>query len=801
MIKTYLKIAWRNITRNKAHSIINITGLSIGIAACLLLFIVITYETGYDKFRTNFDRVYRVVTESGKEGTRDRNPGVPFPLITAAQQDLPELSPTPVITSNGSQFTIEDPAGNKKFIEDNGVYFSEPTVFTIFDTKLLSGNAGALSEPNKIFLSRKTAEKYFGDWKQASGKFLKMDNLSLLSVAGVFEDVPEHTDLPMNVVTSFETLKAHPDNYGYNEDWGGVSSNTQLFILAKPGLPVSTMNAQIGKLHTKYDKRASNRSTRLHYAKPLATMHYDTDFGSLGTHVTSRATLWTLTLIGIFILVMACINFVNLSTAQAVKRSKEVGIRKVMGSNRMNLFWQMMGETAIVVLVSLVMGLLLASAFLPYLEEVSAITEKLNVLNLQTTLLSLGIAIMVVLFAGIYPSLILSGFSPILALKNKISSATVGGISIRRTLVVAQFAISQILIIGTIIAVSQMSFVKKADLGFNKESLLVINGSDDSTSRSRQVAMKQELLSMNGVQSVSFSSDVPSSENNWATNFAFDHKDDAPFPLFLKFADDDYIKTYGLQLIAGRGYEPSDTVKEFVVNETLTKKLGLKNPADAVGKDLRLGGGRWMQIVGVVKDFKTNSLREETKPIMIAPSKRWYGRTGIKMKTANTAALQADLLKVWDKYNPEYASRYAFLDESIANFYSQENQMALIYKIFAGIAIFISCLGLYGLISFMAVQRTKEVGIRKVLGASAGNIVYLFSKEFTVLIVVAFVVAAPIAWFVMKDWLSNFAYQIKPGVGIFLLAIVTSVIVAWLTVGYKAVKAALANPVKSLRTE
>ncbi len=801
MISNYLKIAWRNISRNKAHSLINITGLSIGIAACLLLFIVITYETGYDKFRNNFDRVYRIVTETGKNGEVDHNPGVPFPLVTAAQLDLPELSPIPVITSNGSQFTVEDQSGNKKFIEDIGVYFSEPAIFTLFDTKLLNGDPKALAEPNKIFLSKKTAQKFFGDWNQATGKFLKMDNLSLLSVAGVFEDVPEHTDIPMNVVASYETMKAHADNYDYSEDWGGVSSNTQLFILGKSDLPLNTMDARIGKLQAKYDKRAGNRSTRKHFAQPLSVMHFDSRFGSLGTHITTRATLWTLTLIGIFILIMACINFVNLSTAQAVKRSKEVGIRKVMGSNRMNLFWQMMGETAIVVSVSLILGLVLASVFLPYLEKVSAITEKLSVLNLQTVLIAAGISLLVVLLAGIYPSLVLSGFSPILALKNKISSATVGGISIRRSLVVAQFAISQILIIGTIIAVSQMSFVKKADLGFNKEALLVIQGSDDSTSRSRQLAMKQELLSMNGVQSVSFSSDVPSSENNWATNFAFDHKDDADFALFLKFADNDYINTYGLQLIAGRGYEPSDTVREFVVNETLTKKLGLKNPADAVGKDLRLGGGRWMPIVGVVKDFKTNSLRDETKPTMIAPAKRWYGRTGIKMKTNQPATLQTELLKVWDKYNPEYASRYAFLDESIASFYSQENQLALIYKIFAGIAIFISCLGLYGLISFMAVQRTKEVGIRKVLGASSANIVYLFSKEFTILILIAFIVAAPIAWYVMKDWLSNFAYQIKPGIGIFLLAIVTSIVVAWVTVGYKAVKAAVANPVKSLRSE
>jgi ABC-type antimicrobial peptide transport system permease subunit len=308
---------------------------------------------------------------------------------------------------------------------------------------------------------------------------------------------------------------------------------------------------------------------------------------------------------------------------------------------------------------------------------------------------------------------------------------------------------------------------------------------------------------MPGVQSVSFSSDMPSSDNNWSTNFAFNHKPDEKFSVYAKMADEDYFKTYGLQFVAGHGYEHSDTLKDIVINETLVKKLGLKDPNDAIGKEIKFGGSKrqWKTIVGVVKDFKTNSLREETKPIFIATRRQFYSTTSVKIRSTNLARTKDAILKIWDKYNPEYAANSYFMDETINDFYKQENQLSLLYKIFAGIAIFISCLGLYGLVSFMAVQRTKEVGIRKVLGASIGNIVYLFSKEFTLLIIIAFTIAAPLAWYMMNSWLQNFHYRIQMSAGMFVLAVLISVVIAWITVGYKSLKAATANPVKSLRTE
>jgi len=391
----------------------------------------------------------------------------------------------------------------------------------------------------------------------------------------------------------------------------------------------------------------------------------------------------------------------------------------------------------------------------------------------------------------------------VLAIKYKITAASIGGIPLRRGLVVAQFSISQLLIIGTLVALNQMNYVNSADLGFNSSAVLVIPGYTDSLSLQKMDQFKQQLLQKPQVKSVSFASDAPSSDNNWASNFYFNQSpEDVDFIVFLKAGDADYFKTFGLQFVAGGGYAPSDTINQMVVNETLIKKLGIKNPKDALGKTLRIGArSSWAPIVGVVKDFKTNSLREEVKPIIIAPGKRVLSLAAIKIQTGSLSKTVAEIRQLWEKTFPEYAYNGYFVDERIAEFYRQENQLALIYKLFAGIAIFISCLGLYGLVSFMAVQRTKEVGIRKVLGASVGSIVYLFSKEFLALLAISFLIAMPLGWYMMNGWLQNFVYRIDLGAGVFLAAIFLSVLIAGLTFGYKAVTTALVNPIKSLRSE
>ncbi|MEO6638793.1 MAG: ABC transporter permease [Ginsengibacter sp.] len=803
MIKNYLKITFRNLVRHKAFSVINIAGLAIGIASCMLLFIVVNYELSYDKFQPNYKRIYRVVTQDKFSDGMTYNPGVPGAALKALRVAMPNLLFGAINSTYGSQVTVNatgTSSPGEKFVEKTGIFFCEPDYFKVFSYKWLEGNPAVLAEPGTIVLTQKTAEKYFGNWQQAVNKIIKLDNALPLKIAGILQDAPQNSDFPLTALVSFETLKSNGEKYNFYEDWNTLSSNFQVYTLLPENVKAIDVNSQLATF-SKEHNRAGRSSVRLHFLQPLSELHFDNRFEIFGNHITSRAVLWTLSLIGIFIIVMACINFINLSTAQAVGKSKEVGIRKVLGSSRRQLFLQVMGETGLLVTFSAILAMGIATLCLPFIKHIASIEESLSLLSPGLLLFTFIIVIAVTILSGLYPSLALSNYKPALALKNKISSARVGGISLRRGLVVMQFAISQVLIIGTVIAISQMGFINNADLGFDKDAVLVLQQNSDSAVIARLPAFKEKLLQTPGILSVSFSSDVPSSDNTWASNFAFNHKEDEKYQVTMKFTDPDYFKTYGLQLVAGRPYDKSDTIKELVVNETLVHKLGEKDARDVIGKDIRLGSSGWNKIVGVVKDFKTNSLRENIKPLLLAERNEYYSATSIKIRSSNIPQTQSAVQLAWNQFFPDYAYTSSFIDESIAQFYEQETHLSLLYKIFACLAIFISCLGLYGLVSFMAVQKKKEIGVRKVLGASITNIVYLFSKEFTVLIIVAFVIAAPIAYFMMHTWLNDFVYRIKIGVGIFVLALFISIIIAWITVGYKAIKAAMVNPVKSLRSE
>ena len=701
------------------------------------------YELSYDTFQPDYKQIYHVVTQDKNSGDVSYTPGIPFPALAALRLDFPQITTGALLANYGSQVTVlgknaSNAAPGKKFIEQTGFFFCDPQFFKVFNYEWLAGSPADLKEPNVTVLTQKTAEKYFGDWKKAAGQFLKLDNAITVKVTGIIKDPPANTDFPLGIVTSFETVKSNPGVYFYSKEWGATTSNFQLFMLLPQNISQNKVNSQLVAF-SKKNYASDKRSVRLHFLQPLGDIHFDQRFGNFGDHVTSKSTLWTLSLIGLFIIIMACINFINLSTAQAVGRSKEIGIRKVLGSYRWQLFGQVMGETVIIVIISILLAIGMATLCLPFIKHIASIQQSLNFFNWQTILFIFILVILVTIFAGLYPAIILSGFNPALALKNKITSATVGGISVRRGLVITQFAISQILIIGTIIAVTQMNFVRNADLGFSKDALLIINANTDSVAQSRQESYKQNLLQIPGVQSVSFSSDVPSSDNNSATNFGFDHKPEPNFNLYTKFGDEDYFKTFGLQLLAGRSFGKADTINEVVVNETLVKKLGIKSANDMVGKEIMFGGaGHWKTIVGVVKDFKTNSLKEGIKPLAIAERRSYYQVTAVKFKSTNIQKTKAAVEDAWNQSYPEYAFTSAYMDENIAEFYKQDEQLSLLYKIFAGIAIFISCLGLYGLVTFMAIQRTKEIGIRKVLGASVQNIIYLFSKEFTILIIIGF---------------------------------------------------------------
>jgi putative ABC transport system permease protein len=511
-------------------------------------------------------------------------------------------------------------------------------------------------------------------------------------------------------------------------------------------------------------------------------------------------TLW---LIAAFILLIACVNFINLATAQAFNRAKEVAVRKVMGGSRQQLRLQFYSETAMITLTAIVLSVFLVMLGLPYISSILKLPLSVNFSKNPAILLFLSLtAVIVILLAGFYPALVLSRFNPVTALKSKVAAGRTKGISLRRGLVVFQFVVAQALIIGTIIIVKQMNYFRNYSMGFDKDAIVNVAFPQDSVGQAKLDYLKNKLLSIDGVKAASFSFASPADDGNWSSNFRFDHAaKETDWNANLKWADADYLKTYSIQLLAGRNLNPSDTVKEFLVNETLIKRLGITDPQQALNKEIDLWGEMKFSIVGVIKDFNAMSLREGLVPVLITTGKNFYGTAGIKLSTKDMTGTLKKVEAVWNETYPDFVYEQKFLDAKIENFYAQEGKLSELFKIFAALAIFLSCLGLYGLASFMAVQKTKEVGIRKVLGASVNNIIFLFSKEFLLLIGIAFLIAAPLAYYFMHDWLQDFVYRVNISWWVVALAGLIAVVVAMVTISFKAIKAAIANPVKSLRAE
>ena len=801
MFKNYFKTAIRNFKRNTSYALINTFGLAIGIAACFLIFLVVQFESSFDNFHPNANHIYRVGTEYHNEGEVDYSAGVAFPVATALRVDFPQIKKVASIFQDEGQITVEDGKSEQKTLQEDHFFYAEPQFFSMFNFPFIAGDPKtALNDPNSVVLTKATAEKFFGDWKSAIGKTIKYENKTLFTVTGILKNIPNNTDFPLSVVASWSALK-NGNRKNNLTDWVTTLSDNYTFVVLPPNLNVNKFNAEL-KAFAKRHKPAEYASDT-YIAQPLSEIHYDERFGNFRGHTFSHSLINALLLIGMFLIVIACVNFINLATAQAVNRSREVGVRKVLGSNRKQLTLQFLGETAAIVFLALILAVVIAALTLPYLNQLLNVQITMDFITYPGQILFIvGTGILVTLLSGIYPAIILSGFNPITALKSKVTVKMVGGISLRRALVVFQFIIAQVLIIGMFVVVSQMDFFRNASLGFNKANIVNVPVPKDSISHSKIDYMRNQLLKNSSISDVSFSFASPAG-GGWRSDFKFNHSTKTTdFNANLKWADPEYFKTYNLKFIAGRSYYPSDTVKEFVVNETLLKKLGINNPVDAIGKQINFWDGSLVgNIVGVIKDFNSYSLREPVAPVVLSTWKAVYQTINIKIKAGDDKAALPFIEKLWKSEFPDYAYDYAFLDQTIDNFYKQENQLAQLYKIFAGIAIFISCLGLYGLVSFMAVQRTKEVGIRKVLGASAKSIVYLLSKEFTILIIIAFIISAPIAYFIMHQWLQDYTYRIPLSASIFILAIVSSVLVAWITVAHRAIKAAMANPVKSLRSE
>ncbi|HUQ64752.1 MAG TPA: ABC transporter permease [Flavitalea sp.] len=820
MLKNYFKTALRSLTRNRSYTIINIAGLAVGIAVCILIFIIIQFHTSFDDFHTKKARVCRVLTEyhPADAANISYGKGLPLPMPTGLKTSFPELEEVaPIYASHNDQLQVLDDNGTpvKNFKEQSGVFYTEPSFFDIFDFPLLAGSYASLKDPNNVLLTKEIAETYFGDWKTATGKSIKLTGSYrigaglfqfppiVLKVSGILATIPANTDFQLKLVVAFGTDFTGDKLYGLqNPDWNEMSPDLGCYVLLPPNISVDNFNQQLRAYSQKVQSPNHKDS---HILQPLSAVHYDTQTGNYSNKTISHQLLNVLWLIAAFILLIACVNFINLSTAQAVNRAKEVGVRKVLGSNKSQLQIQFIIEAFLIVTGAVVLATVITVVALPSVNQLLEVSLLFNILNSPAIILFLLlVAVVVTVLAGFYPSIVLSGFNPVHALKSKLTVNNGKGISLRRGLVVFQFIIAQTLIIGTLIIVRQMNYFMNQPLGFDKDAIVNVPFRPDSTGSKLTDYLRQKLLSVNGVQAVSFSSNTPvEDDNDMLSTLKFDHAiKETNFQAITKFVDHNYVPAYKLQLVAGRNLQPSDPTREFLVNESFVKSLGLKKPEDILNKEISIWDDQIKcPVVGVLKDFNDRSCRHALAPLLVTTNITMYRQAGLKLATTNISSTLESVKKIWEQTFPDYVYEYRFLDDKIENFYKQENQLAQLYKIFAAIAIFLSCLGLYGLASFMAVQRIKEVGIRKVLGASAGNIVSLFSKEFILLISIAFLIATPLAWFFMNKWLQDYVYRVDISWWLFAAGGLAAIFIALATISFQAIKAAIANPVKSLRAE
>ena len=801
MLKNYLITAVRSLGRQKSTAIINITGLALGIASSLILFLLVMHHSGYDTFHERKDRIYRVITEENGNQGANYSSGVPPVFPEAFKQDFPEAEAV-TFTSyrTGSLITIPQPDGEpKKYEEDHGVTFTQPSFFQIFDRKVLMGDPlKGLDEPNEAIISKKLALKYFGR-DDVIGEIVKYDQKEY-QIKAVMEDYSNQTDFPFDLMLSYITIKKEKDEVGWNSIW----SDEQCYFTLRPEHRIAEVESRIPDFIKKYYKEADWKRQNF-VMQPLSNIHFDERYGNYNYSTISHQLLLALGMIAIFLVVTACINFINLTTAESLKRSKEVGIRKSLGSTRRQLIVQFLGETGLITLLSMILALGISQLMLGFLNPFLGLSLSLNFLSDGRLWLFVGgLVTGVALLSGLYPALVVSSFRPAFALKNLISNKSSAGFSLRRGLVVVQFFISQFFIIGTLVLVSQMNYFSTKDLGFRKDAIINIPIPERETpltraGSSKMRTLREEVAGMKGVEAASLCMTPPSSGSTSNTNFTIEGNTQ-DYRTQVKLIDGHYLDLYGLELAAGTNVLDLDTAQGFIVNEQLASMIGFNNPAELIGKRIRLWG-RDLPVTGVVRNFHTVSLHDPIEPIVMFNRIRNYEHLSVKLDPASLQPTIGSIREKWEILYPDFVFSYEFLDEQIRKFYESEQKMSVLLSLFTSMAIFIGCLGLFGLATFMANQRTKEIGVRKVLGASVESIVLMFSQEYVKLIIFGFLLASPLAWYVMNQWLDQFAYKIKVGPLVFLSGIGVTFLIAMVTVGYRSFKAAQINPAQSLRSE
>jgi putative ABC transport system permease protein len=792
MLLNYLKIAIRNIRRSASYTLINVSGLALGITCSLLIFSLINYHLDFDNFHNNPDRVYRFVTEQHRDQV-SYAAAVPPAFVVAFRNDYTfGEKAARICTLTEELITVEHNGATTKFREE--VSFAEPEFFEIFNFPLITASkTGLLTEPNTAIISERIAKKYFGS-ESPIDKIIRFDNRIDLRITGVLKNIPDNTDLRSGIYFSYSTIKQYNEWYYADDAWGGITGSIQSFVRLQPGITPAEVEQVLPAYVKKY--RAESKNVHHYKLQPLSDWHFNPKYSGK----MSKGSLLGLSIVGFVLIFTACLNFINLATAQAITRSREVGVRKTLGSARIQLFWQFTTETAVIVLLALVVALCVCSAVLPYINELFSTRISTHLFtDLRLLSFSLVLFVAVTFLSASYPGIILSGFKPVLALKGKLSSRSAGSFNVRRVLITTQFVIAQVLLIGLIVFIYQTRYFENTDMGFDQDAIVMIPiGSDDA----KMTTLKNQFMAMPQVEHVSLCFAAPASQNNWGTSLTFDNRSESEvFSASFKSADEHYLSTFGIDLVAGRNLTPSDSAREFLVNEAMVRQLN-SSPEEILGKNISSNGGDYSgPIVGVISDFHDQSFRAAISPVFITTSPDNYNEYAVKINMADAANTLASLEKLWSSMYPELIYDYDFLDTQTAQFYQAEKTVLLLVQVFAFISLFIGCIGLYGLVSFMAVQKTKEIGIRKVLGGDVAQILWIFGKEFSRLVLIAFLLAAPVGWFLMSRWLETYEYKVSITPWVFVLELAVIFTIVLFTVGYQSLKTALMNPVNSLRAE
>lgn len=807
MIRNYLITALRNLKRNKVYTSLNLFGLALGIGCALVIYKVIEYEMSYDTHEGNYSSIYRVVNHNVYPDRVEKGMGTPHPLGPALKEEFPGIkSVVRTQYHEGDQLNTYNPDGTiKKFLIEEGIAFTEPAFFDIFSVTWLAGDqVSALMEPNTVVIAASEALRLFGLEKDeahlALSRRINFNNVRDFKIVGIIEDPVKTTSVPFTYLFNYDGQEGVNPYFGEGKRWNSTSSNTNTFFLPGDGFDKADFDQKMYDFVEKYRGEGESEETQ-YLAQPLSEVHFDKEYDTF-TRAISIEFLYALAIIGIFLVVTACINFINMATAQASNRAKEIGVRKAIGSRSGQLVVQFFAEIGLITFFALLLSLAISEVMFNLLRYIIGYQLTVGLFSGQTLIFLLILFLVVTLLSGFYPAVLLSRMNPVDALKRKITGGSAsGGLSLRKGLVTLQFAISQFLIIGTLVVSYQTDFFLNKDLGFQTKAIVSSYLPDQDVVKMER--FRQEMLTSPAVEAVTFHLSEPTGNSNSKSNFNYAPLESKKsYHANFKPVDQYYTSLFEIDMLAGRSIQEGDSTN-IVINRKVADLMGFEDRyPEAIGETLSTGWGGDKKVVGVIENFHTYDLEEDIDYVILI-NVPWAFYT-LSYKTSSPEAIaeaNAKFEETWEDIYPKYVIEYNFYDESLAESYEEVQHITALLRVFAGISILIGCLGLYGLVSFIAMNRIKEIGVRKVLGASIFNILGIFSKEIILLMTIAFVITAPFAFYFLSQWLDTFAFSIEIGAGVFVLAFFATLAVAILTISHKTITTAMVNPAETLKDD